>query len=360
MADETKIIHINMGNTAAWAAQVRNLDQGEPGFNTETNEFFVGDGVSSTANLPKTKIGETFYQLPMGGIPLGDLDDSLKADITNAIQSELDPTVPEWAKKSVKPTYTAAEVGAAAVEDLATANSRIDSLETLGHFVGNFATYADLPTNTSGFSVITINDFATISNDENYSGAMTRYIASVIDTGTGNITWLYSSSLTSSGGSVDITGKADKIVAPVENNFLSMDASGNLKDSGFSVVTLPHNNLRQLDLYLPGEFAKTITNSALHDIAYDYSKWNLEPATIKKIEVRSILGDSGVTPCQVQLVVGGVKVGTPLQCMSSSWNSVEPIGISVATGTDLEIAVTNIGSNGDSEALRLIITLELE
>lgn len=55
------------------------------------------------------------YSKPTGGIPKSDLASAVQTSLgkaDTALQSESDPTVPDWAKQSTKPTYTAAEVGA--------------------------------------------------------------------------------------------------------------------------------------------------------------------------------------------------------------------------------------------------------
>ena len=57
------------------------------------------------------------YTKPSGGIPKTDLADSVQTSLgkaDTALQSftESDPTVPAWAKQTLKPTYTAQEVGA--------------------------------------------------------------------------------------------------------------------------------------------------------------------------------------------------------------------------------------------------------
>ena len=61
--------------------------------------------------------GSSAYQKPSGGIPKGDLTSAVQTSLgkaDTALQSftEIDPTVPSWAKASNKPSYTAAEVDA--------------------------------------------------------------------------------------------------------------------------------------------------------------------------------------------------------------------------------------------------------
>lgn len=63
------------------------------------------------------RISQEAYSKPIDGIPKADLADSVKISLgkaDTALQSytEIDPTVPAWAKQPNKPTYTAQEVGA--------------------------------------------------------------------------------------------------------------------------------------------------------------------------------------------------------------------------------------------------------
>lgn len=58
---------------------------------------------------------DSAYQKPEDGIPFEDLEVSVQQSLNKAdtaLQAETDPTVPEWAKESTKPSYTASEVGA--------------------------------------------------------------------------------------------------------------------------------------------------------------------------------------------------------------------------------------------------------
>jgi hypothetical protein len=143
-------------------------------------------------------------------------------------------------------------------------DKRISGVENLGHYVGAFDTYELLPKNTGGFpNGITVNDFATIRNDETRDGKQTRYVVSEIkeyepdtedtgdgedtgeepdtddgddeDTDTGDnivtqnreIVWTYDITY-----STDISGKTDIVEGAVNGNFAGLDASGNLTDSG--------------------------------------------------------------------------------------------------------------------------------
>ncbi|GHV45298.1 hypothetical protein FACS1894204_04060 [Synergistales bacterium] len=58
MADETKVIIVNKGSTTEWANQVRPLEAGEFGYNTDTKETKMGDGESDFPSL--RTFGEEF------------------------------------------------------------------------------------------------------------------------------------------------------------------------------------------------------------------------------------------------------------------------------------------------------------
>lgn len=64
--DEKRIIVLNKGDTAHWAAQVRPLEEGEPGYNTETGDLKIGDGVTAFLDLssinPIFKVGGVYIR----------------------------------------------------------------------------------------------------------------------------------------------------------------------------------------------------------------------------------------------------------------------------------------------------------
>ncbi|GHS88602.1 hypothetical protein AGMMS49957_10390 [Synergistales bacterium] len=84
MADETKVIIVNKGSTTEWANQVRPLEQGEFGYDSDTKELKIGDGVKTWEQLPNriaaqvvtsaeydaltTKDTSTLYLINAGGI----------------------------------------------------------------------------------------------------------------------------------------------------------------------------------------------------------------------------------------------------------------------------------------------------
>lgn len=119
-------------------------------FNTgEDNELTSGD-----------TLGELFGSVKKGFEDLGDLayadtitDEDLSPEVKAAIDKansalqpgqETDPTVPDWAKQSTKPTYTADEVGAipASRADEFALKSDLSSVYT---YKGSKPTYDELP-----------------------------------------------------------------------------------------------------------------------------------------------------------------------------------------------------------------------
>ncbi|MCQ2455582.1 MAG: hypothetical protein MJ090_05540 [Clostridia bacterium] len=72
-----------------------------------------GKPLSDNISITCDDIGA--YEFDEDGIPKYDLSERVQSSLSKAdtaIQVETDPTVPEWAKQSTKPTYTAQEVGA--------------------------------------------------------------------------------------------------------------------------------------------------------------------------------------------------------------------------------------------------------
>ena len=69
-----------------------------------------------------------------------------KADSALQSYTEIDPTVPAWAKTPTKPTYTAAEVGALSVDDANKNFAKKSDITSIYRPKGSKPTYEDLPT----------------------------------------------------------------------------------------------------------------------------------------------------------------------------------------------------------------------
>ena len=81
-------------------------------YRTAAEQDIIDGGQNDAINLKYTK--------PSGGIPKTDLASAVqtslaKADTALQSYTETDPTVPSWAKASTKPSYTASDVGAVAL-----------------------------------------------------------------------------------------------------------------------------------------------------------------------------------------------------------------------------------------------------
>ncbi|GHS88610.1 hypothetical protein AGMMS49957_10420 [Synergistales bacterium] len=74
MADETKVIIVNKGSTTEWANQVRPLEAGELGYNTDTKKTAVGDDSSSFETLPKLLDSNDIATNTAAGVVKGSTD----------------------------------------------------------------------------------------------------------------------------------------------------------------------------------------------------------------------------------------------------------------------------------------------
>lgn len=73
-----------------------------------------------------------------------------KADTALQSYTETDPTVPAWAKTPIKPTYTAAEVGALSIDDANNNFAKKSDISTVYKWKGSKDTYDQLPTEGNG------------------------------------------------------------------------------------------------------------------------------------------------------------------------------------------------------------------
>jgi len=102
--------------------KVRDINFKDGTFDTVTPitlpvEIVTGGGTDSVDVGDVAIEGSVGYMPPEGGIPKADLAPDVQTSLgkaDTALQSftEIDPTVPSWAKAQTKPTYTAQEVGA--------------------------------------------------------------------------------------------------------------------------------------------------------------------------------------------------------------------------------------------------------
>jgi hypothetical protein len=114
----------------------------------------------------------TFYVKPSTGIPETDLSQAVQSSLNKAntaLQAEVDPTVPTWAKQPNKPTYTAEEVGA------------LPSDTPL--FSGSYNDLTDKPTIPSQVTESTVAGWGFTKNTGTYSKPSTGIPASDLASG---------------------------------------------------------------------------------------------------------------------------------------------------------------------------------
>ena len=162
----------------------------------------------------------------------------------------------------------------------------------------------------------------------------------------------------------DILLNVRKYKLPISENILNAlyyttyNASGSnsfvTKEDIKSVKTL-----QQLDLMVPGKFAKEVSDTLLES-AGDISYWMLGKGLLKSFSVQCLVADSGAEPALVSLVVNGVKVYA-LEVKSSILNTYEfitPEDTYIETGDRIELSLDYTGTNADSENLRAFIVVE--
>lgn len=104
-----------------------------------------------------------------------------KADTALQSYTETDPTVPDWAKASTKPTYTAAEVGALSLTDAETNYAKKSDISNVYKWKGSKATYSDLP--TSGNEVGDVWNVETDNQNYGWTGNEWDPLGSVVEIG---------------------------------------------------------------------------------------------------------------------------------------------------------------------------------
>ena len=119
--------------------------------------------------------------------------------------------------------------------------------------------------------------------------------------------------------------------------------------------------LRQLDLMVPGTFAKETGNTKLFDSG-DFSYWLLESGIVRSVSARCSVADSGATPAKVRLVINDVPCGPEISVVASSHTiaSITDDSVKINNKDRIEIAVTATGTNKDSSNLRVFVVAEVE
>lgn len=88
-----------------------------------------------------------------------------KADTALQSYTESDPTVPDWAKNPIKPSYTAAEVGALSIDDAEANYAKKSDISTIYRPKGSVQSYDNLPTTNNEVGDV----WNVIETDMNYA-----------------------------------------------------------------------------------------------------------------------------------------------------------------------------------------------
>lgn len=115
--------------------------------------FETKEKAASDLQAVTEAIGGKVDKVAGKGLSKNDYTDEDKAKVLKALQTESDPTVPDWAKAATKPTYTAKEVGA--LPDTTKIPSKVSELENDSGYLtehqplDGYAKKTELPSKTS-------------------------------------------------------------------------------------------------------------------------------------------------------------------------------------------------------------------
>lgn len=183
---------------------------------------------TTTSTLSSIKIGSRSYAVqsgyvkPSSGIPKSDLASDVQTSLgkaDTAVQTETDPTVPAWAKKSTKPSYNVSEItGAQATLVSGTTIKTVNNQSLLGS--GNITIQGGGGASTWD-EIEGKPDFATVATSGSYNDLSNKPTIP------------------------DVTGKADKVSSATNGHLAGLNASGNLTDSGIVPSTLVYQGASQ-------------------------------------------------------------------------------------------------------------------
>ena len=147
--------------------------------------------------------------------------------------------------------------------------------------------------------------------------------------------------------------------------YVGLNSDGKVDSAYLPEVAIPEpakkKLLRQLDLMVPGTFAKETGNTKLA-VAGDFSYWLLESGIVRSVSARCSVADSGATPAKVRLVINDVPCGPEISVLASSHTiaSITDDSVKINNKDRIEIAVTATGTNKDSSNLRVFVVAEVE
>lgn len=114
--------------------------------------FQTKENAASDLQTVTEALGGKVDKVAGKGLSKNDYTDEDKAKVRKALQTESDPTVPDWAKEATKPAYTAKEVGA--LPDTTKIPSKVSELENDKNYLTEqslegYAKKTELPSKTS-------------------------------------------------------------------------------------------------------------------------------------------------------------------------------------------------------------------
>lgn len=178
----------------------KKLKEGELCYETDDKGLKIGDGTTSYNSLPyllpprnnvdnkylkctdgevEWADGEGSSYPPPGGVPYNDLSSDVQASLNKAdtaLQSETDPTVPSWAKQSIKPTYDYSEI--ANTPTIPTVNDATLKIQRNGTDIDTFTANASQNKTINIVVPTTANDVSALPASTKYGASLSLSINS--------------------------------------------------------------------------------------------------------------------------------------------------------------------------------------
>ncbi len=328
-------------------------------------------GLATPSDIPDVS---GFYEKPSGGIPKTDLADAVQTSLgkaDTALQSftEIDPTVPSWAKAESKPTYTASEVGA--LPDDTVIPTKTSDLQN----DSGFLTSAPVTSVNSKTGAVTLSasDVGAGTYSKPSGGIPSSDMTSAVQTSLGKADTAYQkpsggipSADLASGVIPDVSGKADKVSSPTSGNFAGLDANGNLTDSGHkhSDYLTSHQDISgkadKVSSATNGNFAGLDSNGNLTDSGSKASDFlTSAPVTDVQVNGSSVLSNGVANIPQAASNVLGVTryaSSSEIKTGTTTTRSIYPskqheatfYGLTKAAGVDMASSSNAVGVYTDA------------
>lgn len=243
--------------------------------------------------------------------------------------TETDPTVPEWAKQSSKPTYTPSEIG-------------------LGNVANERQYSANNPPPADKTKQDKIAASGILKGDGN--GGVSAAVAGT-DYGTYSkpATGIPASDI-ADGVIPDVSGKADKVFGATNGNFAALDANGNLTDSGHkhSDYLTEHQTIPVTDVQVDG--TSVLSNGVANVPAADANTFGVvKKGSSLSIDANGKLGTNNAGDTNI-------KDGTSLTSVLTPGRQHQSVfyGLAKAAGDSSQSASSNAVGEYTAEAKKKI------